>query len=78
MYFKFIYKEYGAHTHFRVFSGPSKDYLGLAAEHAVMRNEEWEIFRQILENGDVRHDRVEFEEQGNSQTSRTQNKEASA
>lgn len=76
MYFKFIFKELGGHTHFRVFSGRNRNSLGLAAENAVMRNEEWEVFRQIIEGGDTR-DRIEFEEQSNTQTSRPQNREAS-
>lgn len=62
MYFKFIFKELGGHTHFKVFSGATKGSLGLVAENAVFRNEEWSRFRTILEGGDTR-DEVEFEKQ---------------
>jgi len=43
--FRMRYKELGAHTHIRFFSGKGSLSLGLCG-NLVMRNEEWAEFKQ--------------------------------
>lgn len=61
MIFKIVHKNMGAHTWFRMWAGKKEGAMGLAGE-LRLTNEEFEIFRQVLEKGAVSA-QVIFEEQ---------------